>query len=258
VAEIVPAIIAKDFEDLKNKIKLVEAFVKTVQLDIMDGVFVPNVTWPFAAKAVQDTSLAAEAARDMPFASVQGKPFVVPQGGIPQGKPPILELNNLQTNLYLEVHLMVAQPEEAIKEWSTTFVNRIIFHWEALGDFKSQISNIMQTVYRSGKQLGISLNPDTPLEVLDHVAGKIDFVLLMSVNPGFAGQKFIVDSIHRVAALRQKYPNVKIEVDGGVNLENAKQLIEAGADFLAVGSTIFESQNIEQIIKELSQISAAR
>ncbi len=237
MAEIVPAIIAKDFGDLKNKVRLVEPFVKTVQLDIMDGVFVPNTTWPFVAPL---------------SGAPQGKPF----DNTAQGESSILELSSLQTNLFLEAHLMVAQPEEAVKEWATSFVNRIIFHWEALGDFKSQISNIMQTVYSADKQLGIALNPETPIEVCDHFIGKIDFILLMSVKTGFGGQKFISSVIHKVVALRQKHPNAKIEVDGGVNLENAKQLIEAGADFLAVGSTIFESQNIAQTIKELSQISA--
>jgi ribulose-phosphate 3-epimerase len=166
------------------------------------------------------------------------------------------DLDTLETGLFLEAHLMVVEPEKTASEWAASPVKRIIFHWEALGDFKSQISNIAQVVYGSGKQLGVALNPETPLEVLDHFVGKIDFVLLMSVNPGSAGQKMIENVIHKVAALRQKYPDVKIEVDGGINFENAKRLAQAGADFLAVGSTIFESENNIETINKLKQTLA--
>ena len=220
MTEIIPAIIAKDFADLQQKVKLVEPYVQTVQLDIMDGIFVPNETWPCAASAAQ-------------------------------GKPSVDDLNNLQTSLFLEAHLMVSQPEKIFEQWVASRIERIIVHWEALDNFRSQILNFSLQTYRRNKQFGIALNPETPLEVVDHFIGKVDLVLLMSVNPGFAGQPFQESVIPRIIALRQKYPSAKIEIDGGINLENVRKLVEAGANFLAVGSTIFESQDIAQTIKNL-------
>jgi len=222
MAEIIPAIIAKDFQDLKNKIKVVEPYVQTVQLDIMDGIFVSNETWPFAAAAAQ-------------------------------GKPSVVDLENLETNLFLEAHLMVTEPEKVFEQWTDSPVQRIIVHWEALENFKSQILNFAQYTYERNKEFGIALNPETPLEVLDHFINKVDLVLLMSVNPGFAGQPFQESVIPRIVSLRQKYPDVKIGVDGGVNLSNAKKLALAGADFLAVGSFIYAAGNPEQVIAQLNE-----
>jgi len=222
MAEIIPAIIAKDFQDLKNKIKVVEPYVQTVQLDIMDGIFVSNETWPFAAAAAQ-------------------------------GKPSVVDLENLETNLFLEAHLMVTEPEKVFEQWTDSPVQRIIVHWEALDNFKSQILNFAQYTYERNKEFGIALNPETPLEVLDHFINKVDLVLLMSVNPGFAGQPFQESVIPRIVSLRQKYPDVKIGVDGGVNLSNVKKLALAGADFLVVGSFIYAAGNPEQIIAQLNE-----
>jgi ribulose-phosphate 3-epimerase len=212
MAEIIPAIIAKDFQDLKNKIKIVEPYVQTVQLDIMDGIFVSNETWR---------------APD--------------------------ELVNLETKLFLEAHLMVTEPEKVFEQWAASPVQRIIVHWEALENFKSQILNFAQHTYERNKEFGIALNPETPLEVLDHFINKVDLVLLMSVNPGFAGQPFQESVIPRIVSLRQKYPDVKIGVDGGVNLSNAKKLALAGAEFLAVGSFIYAAGNPEQVIAQLNE-----
>ena len=254
--EIIPAIIAKDFEDLKNKIKLVEPYVKTVQLDIMDGVFVANKTW---------------------------------------NKPE--ELASLETNLFLEVHLMVAEPEKVTDGWLASKVSRVIVHYEAIGvsvchsresgnpelwippyqvrgklsqarnDKKEKsrngndiereadikIKDFAKKVKKFNKEFGIALNPETPIGVLDDFVGQLDLVLLMSVNPGFAGQPFQESVIPKIAALRQKYPDVKIGVDGGINLQNVKKLVEAGADFLAVGSAIFESENPAKVINQLKE-----
>lgn len=210
--EIIPAIISKDFTDLEKKIKLVESYVQTVQLDIMDGIFVPNETWR------------------------------TPQ-----------ELNNLETKLFLEAHLMVTEPEKVFEQWTDSRVQRIIVHWEALENFKSQILNFAQYTYKCNKEFGIALNPETPLQVLDHFINNVDLVLLMSVNPGFAGQPFQESVIPRIVSLRQKYPDVKIGVDGGVNLSNVKKLALAGADFLAVGSAIFENKDAGKAIEEFKK-----
>ncbi|TSC53567.1 MAG: ribulose-phosphate 3-epimerase [Parcubacteria group bacterium LiPW_39] len=212
--EIIPAIIAKDFEDLKNKIKLVEPYVKTVQLDIMDGVFVPNITWRNPA-----------------------------------------DLANLETPLFLEAHLMIANPHQFLNEWFKSKVERIILHWEAIqiSDFRLRISDLIQEMHKKNKEFGLALNLETQISVLDDFIDKIDLVLLMSVNPGFAGQEFQESVIPKIAALRQEYPDVKIGVDGGINLQNVKKLVEAGADFLAVGSAIFEAENPAKVINQLKE-----
>lgn len=224
MAEIIPAIIAKNFEDLQDKIKLVEPFVATVQLDVMDGIFVPSTTWNSPS-----------------------------------------DLEKLETNLVLEVHLMVDSPHRVLNGWLASQVKRIILHWEAVEkihnhellpyettvDNQFPISNLAREIHRHNKQFGLALNPKTPLAVLDNFIGELDTVLLMSVNPGFAGQEFQSEVIPRIKQLRQKYPSVKIEVDGGLGPQNIKEAREAGADFLVIGSAIFVQLNIEEAIKKL-------
>lgn len=241
VSEIIPTIIAKDFKELQEKVRLVEPYVKTVQLDVMDGIFVSNETWP----------------------------FVAPPSGAPQGTPSIFELNNLRSNLFLEAHLMIANPHRVLSEWLESKINRVILHWEALEKihnhellpYKTQVgsrfpvSNLAEEIHRRNKEFGVALNLETPIEVLDNFINEIDSVLLMSVNPGSGGQEFQAGVIPKVMALQAKYQNVKIAVDGGINLENVRALVEAGAKFLAVGSAIFGNENIGLAIRELQKLS---
>jgi len=233
MVEIIPAIIAKSFDELKEKIKLVEPYVKTVQLDVMDGVFVPSSTWPFVAGASQDKSLEKE-------------------------------IEDLDTDIFLEAHLMIENPHRVLNEWLNSKVGRVILHWEAIEkihnhellpyetqiDAKFPISNLSREVHRCGKQFGVAINPPTPISVLDNFINEIDLVLLMSVNPGLAGQEIKEEVIPKIVALRQRYPDVKIEVDGGVNPQNILKLVQAGADFLVMGSAIFSRSNIQLAIKE--------
>jgi ribulose-phosphate 3-epimerase len=221
--EIIPAIIAKDFDELRKKIESVESFVKTVQLDVMDGIFVPNTTWPYTNKE--------------PFSvgDIDREPFSV----------------------NLEAHLMVSTPQAVLGEWFSSKIKRIIVHWETVGAInnkQSTINNLVGEARKSGKEFGIALNPETPVEVLEPYIKDLDLVLLMSVNPGAAGQEFQESVIPKISALRSNYPDVKIGVDGGVNLENAKGLKEAGVDFLVVGSAIFANKNIERSIEEFKKI----
>jgi ribulose-phosphate 3-epimerase len=203
--EIIPAIIAKDFEDLKNQINLVERFVQTVQLDIVDGVFAPEKTW---------------------------------------SEP--LMLKNLQTNLKLDAHLMVFEPEKEIDKWINSGVKRILIHFEAT----KHLGEIIEKVKNAGLEIGIVLNFATSEDVLDGWIAKIDMVQFMSISQigshNFSFQEGVIDKIIR---LRQKYPNVKIGVDGGVNSGNVLALAKAGVDFLAVGSAIFGSDDIGREIK---------
>ena len=241
--EIIPAIIAKDFAELEEKIKLVEPFVKTVQLDVMDGIFVANTTWPYFA----------------------------PQSGAANGKPSLRELEKLEISLDIEAHLMVEAPHRVLNEWLESKVKRVILHWETLEEihnhellpYKTQltagfpVSNLAEETHKRGKKLGVALNLDTPITVLDNFISYIDLVLLMSVPPGESGQEFDERVIAKIIALRQKYPDVKIEVDGGVNAANVAQLVEAGADFLVIGSAIFDAEDIKGAIARLQNIFTA-
>ena len=230
--EIIPVILAKDFGELKEKIELVASCAKTVQLDVMDGVFVNNKTW----NAPED-------------------------------------LEKIESDVALEAHLMVEAPHRVLNRWlASPKVSRIILHWEALEkihnhellpyetqvDDKFPISNLSREIHRHNKQFGVALNPKTPIEVLDHFIKEIDLVLLMSVNPGFSGQEFMEEVIPKIVALRQRHPNVKIEVDGGVSLENILKLAEAGADFLVMGSAIFSSKEPCSIFVSASKILKGR
>jgi len=227
VPEIIPTIIAKDFDEVKRKMILVEPFVKTVQLDVMDGIFVPNITW-------QNPE----------------------------------DLNDLQTNLELEVHLMVEKPQLVLNKWLVSPVKRIILHWEAMENIHAHelvpyqtstgmgfpFVNLVDEVRKKGKQIGIALNPGKPIDVLEYFITEIDMVLLMSVEPGFGGQEFKKETLGRIAHLREKFPSVKIEVDGGINQNNIGDLVKAGADMLAVGTAIFDEADIKTAIENLKSI----
>lgn len=204
--EVIPTIIAKDFQELQEKVKKVEPYVDWVQLDIMDGQFVDNITWDNPA-----------------------------------------ELENLETDLKLEVHLMIAKPEEHIDDWIKVGVKRIIFHFESTEKIKESIKKIK----KAGLGVGLAINPETPVEVIDEFIDQLDLVLVMTVSPGRGGQKFLEETLPKIKNLREKYPHVNIEVDGGINLESAPKVIRAGANILASGSGIYKSDNIKKVIKEL-------
>jgi len=230
--ELIPAIISKNFDDLEQKIKLIEPYVSAVQLDIMDGIFVDNKTWPyFDGQAVED-------------------------------------LGKLKCKVFLEAHLMIDRPQEVINLWLVMpKMKRLILHWEALEKIHGHemtpyktsatpgfpVVDLAEEVHKNNKELGVALNPDTPISVLDMFIEDVDLVLLMSVNPGFAGQEFIEKVIPKISALRQKYPDVKIEVDGGISAENVGAVAKAGADILVAGSAIFESGEIRIAVEKLKK-----
>jgi len=204
--EVVPTIIAKDFDELKEKVKKVEPYVEWVQLDVMDGKFVENLTW---------------------------------------NKPS--DLKGLETNLKLEVHLMVEKPEEVIDDWIKSGIKRLIIHYEAT----EETGQIIERVKESGLEVGLAINPETSIEGISPFVKQLDVVLVMTVNPGQGGQKFLQETLWKIERLRERYPNVNIGVDGGINLETAPRVIQAGANVLASGSAIFKSDNIEETIKQL-------
>lgn len=217
MAEVIPVIFVKTFDELKEKIKAIEPCVNTVQLDVADGLFVNNET------------------------------FWQPE-----------DLVKLETKIFLEAHLMIEAPHYALDRWLASVAGRLIMHWEAIDKIPNSqfsISDLIKKVHDSGKEIGLALNPETSISVLENFINEIDLVLLMSVNPGFSGQEFQPSVIPKISALRQKHPNVKIEVDGGINLQNAVDLLKAGADFLAVGSAVFNaSRDVCSAVEDFKKI----
>lgn len=211
--QIIPAIIAKNFDELQKKVKLVESYVEWAQIDIMDGKFAPQITW---------------------------------------NNPP--DLKKLKTALNLEAHLMVLEPEKEIEKWLASGVKRILAHFEAT----EQLPEIIIKIKNAGLETGVVLNLQTPIEVLEkfQVSGfKIQVIQLMGIAQiGYHGQPFDERTISKIKSLRQKYDSVKIAVDGGVNLENASEIIKAGADILVVGNAIFNSDNIGRTIEKFKTL----
>lgn len=213
--QIIPAIIPKNFAELEEKARLVEPFVEWLQIDVCDGKFVPNV------------SIADPA-----------------------------EIAKLETKLKLEAHLMIKNPEKNLDAWLDA-VDRVVVHYEALYDVRDLQYKISKTIDKAKakqKQIGIALNPETPWEAVKEFLGRFDLVLIMGVNPGFSGQKFIESTLDKIRSLRAAKPEVIIEIDGGVTLDNAKNLIDAGANYLISGSGVYGGENIEKTINKFKEI----
>lgn len=211
MVDIIPAIIAKDIGDLEEKLRQVENHAKWVQLDIMDGKFVPNKT------------------------------FNDPAG-----------LKGLKTPANLEAHLMIEEPWLFLDGWLDSGVKRIIIHYETVAT-KSVMESIFKKTKSRGVQFAVAFNPETDWRLASDLISKIDMVLFLSVNPGFYGKEFIPSVLAKIAALRQVFPDVRIEVDGGIKPGIAKQAAAAGADGLAVGSYIFGSADPVEAINKLKE-----
>ncbi|MEW6749005.1 MAG: ribulose-phosphate 3-epimerase [Candidatus Micrarchaeota archaeon] len=202
--EVIPAILVKTRAELIERIGQVLGRVKEIQLDIMDGVFVPNKT------------LGMESLKDLPDARY-------------------------------EFHWMVKDPENWIPAISGPHMHLV--HVETITDF----SRIEAAVKKSGGRLGLAINPETPLERLLPYVDKAKRVLVMTVRPGFSGQKYIYEMEHKVRKLRELYPSLDIEVDGGVNNETGPHAYSSGANILAAASAIFSSKDIDGAIAELKK-----
>ena len=200
--KISPSILSADFSKLGSEIQNLEkAKADLIHIDVMDGHFVPNITIG----------------------------------------PEVINKLRKYTSLPFDVHLMISPVHNFIKNFADAGADIITIHPEATNDLESSIKKIKSY----NKKVGISLNPETPLDKLNNVLDKIDLVLIMSVNPGFGGQKFIENTLNKIKKLRLKIDQLKlkveIEVDGGINFENSKSIIKAGADILVSGTTIFKS-----------------
>ncbi len=210
-----PSLLSADFSNLEKEIKEVEeSGADYLHLDIMDGHFVPNLTFgPFISKFIKNIS-----------------------------------------KLPLDVHLMVEKPEDYIPQYAKMGAEIIVVHQEACTHLHRQI----QLIKSFGAKAGVALNPATPLETLDYIIEDLDLVLIMSVNPGYSGQKFIESSVRKIENFHKKFKgrlkeNFLLEVDGGVNNETAPRLIKAGANMLVSGSYYFKSENKKEIISLLKK-----
>lgn len=209
---IAPSILAADFANLERDIKLIhDSKAEWVHFDVMDGLFVPNISFGF----------------------------------------PILQAVRRHTDKFIDVHLMIVQPEKYIKEFAKQGADGISVHYEG----NLHIHSLLQQIREEGVKAGLVLNPHTPISLVKDVLHLVDTLLIMSVNPGFGGQKFIPETVKRVEEAKklcdELNPNTIIQVDGGVNVENAPLLKAAGARSLVAGSAVFKSSNPTQYIQQL-------
>ena len=211
--KISPSILSADFSILGNEIKKLEdGGADMIHIDVMDGHFVPNLTFG----------------------------------------PPVIEKIRKCTNLPFDVHLMISPVEKYIKDYASAGADIITIHSEATDDLNRTIEEIKSY----SKKVGVSLNPKTPTKIIEDLLNKIDLILIMSVNPGFAGQKFMPEVLDKVKFLRSKIDKEKldidIEIDGGIDFKTAPLAIQAGANILVSGTTIFKGTNsISENIKNL-------
>jgi len=229
--EIIPAILAKDYEEIKDKIALVRGIVLMVQIDFCDGVFVKNKTWPFTTGGVDD---------------VKFKSILNEQEGMP-----------FWEDIDFELDLMVADAVENFDIYMKLGPKRIVFHIEAVGDIK-EFQDFLEGIdvyIRDAMQIGVAINTTTPIEQIFPLVNYIDFVQVMGIEKvGFQGQSFDDRVLNNIKILKEKFPDIIISVDGGVNFETAPKLIKAGADRLVAGSLILKSDDIRKTISGLESL----
>lgn len=206
--EVIPSVLTKAPEELERKIRILEPLVGVIQIDIIDGEFVPN------------TSIAV--------------------GDVQKANPQVP----------VEIHLMVNHPMEYVQPFADIGVFRIIFHIESNDDAK----DVIREIRRLNIEPGIALNPPTPLEEIKPLLNSVDVVLVMGVNPGLQGQKFMPEVLSKVRAIKQIRPELKVEVDGGVNPETGPALVDAGVDILNVGSYLFKQPPVEDNWETMQRI----
>ena len=210
--KIAPSILSADFSRLADEIiKIEQAGADWVHIDVMDGHFVPNLTFG----------------------------------------PPVVAALRKVTPLPFDVHLMVTNPQDLIEPFAKAGADIITVHAETA----PHLHRLIQTIKELGKKAGVSLNPSTPLSAVEEVLADVDMLLIMSVNPGFGGQKFIPGAVDKIARLKSMLDErnliIDIEVDGGINAATARQVIAAGANVLVAGSAVYGAADIPQAINAI-------
>lgn len=215
MALIAPSLLAADFLNLRQEVEMVNnSEADWLHLDVMDGMFVPNISFG----------------------------------------PMVIEFVKKAFNKPCDVHLMIEQPGRYAQEFKNAGADHLCIHIEACPILHQDITQIKAL----GMKAGVAVNPHTPVSLLSDILHEVSIVNLMSVNPGFGGQKFIPHTLQKIKQLKkmitERNLNVLIEIDGGVTLENAKEIIDAGADVLVAGSTVFKAADPEEAIKKLKAL----
>lgn len=210
-----PSLLSADFGNLQRDLEMMnQSECDWYHLDVMDGVFVPNISFGF----------------------------------------PVMQAMAKHATKPLDVHLMIERPEKFIKEVKDLNAKVMNVHYEAC----THLHRVVQQIKNEGMMAGVTLNPHTPVSLLEDIIGDLDLVMLMSVNPGFGGQKFIEHSVEKTQRLRELIDrtgsHALIEIDGGVNRETGKRLVEAGADVLVAGSAVFKAADPVEEVRILKSL----